>query len=94
MGIDASEVRASGGGGKSKLWRQMQADMFGCDINTINVSEGPALGVALLAAVGAGIYDSVPEACEAAISVKDTMKPIQENVETYKNYFPVYQKHL
>ena len=38
MGIDASEVRASGGGGKSKLWRQMQADMFGCDINTINVS--------------------------------------------------------
>lgn len=91
MGIDASEVRASGGGGKSKLWRQMQADMFGCDINTINVSEGPALGVALLAAVGAGIYNSVPEACEAAISVKDTMKPIQENVETYKNYFPVYQ---
>jgi len=91
MGIDASEVRASGGGGKSKLWRQMQADMFGCDINTINVSEGPALGVALLAAVGAGIYSSVPEACEAAISVKDTMKPIQENVETYKNYFPVYQ---
>ena len=90
MGIDASEVRASGGGGKSKLWRQMQADMFGCDINTINVSEGPALGVALLAAVGAGIYSSVPEACEAAISVKDTMKPIQENVETYKNYFPVY----
>ena len=91
MGIDASEVRASGGGGKSKLWRQMQADMFGCDINTINVSEGPALGVALLAAVGAGIYSSVPEACEAAISVKDTMKPIQENVETYKNYFTVYQ---
>lgn len=91
MGIDASEVRASGGGGKSKLWRQMQADMFGCDINTINVSEGPALGVALLAAVGAGIYNSVPEACEAAISVKDTMTPIQENVEIYKNYFTVYQ---
>lgn len=44
MGIDASEVRASGGGGKSKLWRQMQADMFGCDINTINVSEGSGFG--------------------------------------------------
>ena len=49
MGIDASEVRASGGGGKSKLWRQMQADMYNCPINTINASEGPALGVALLA---------------------------------------------
>ncbi len=91
MGIDTSEVRASGGGGKSKLWRQMQADMFGCDINTINVSEGPALGVALLAAVGAGIYSSVPEACEATISVKETMKPIDENVETYKKYFPVFR---
>ena len=91
MGIDASEVRASGGGGKSKLWRQMQADMFGCDINTINVSEGPALGVALLAAVGAGIYSSVPEACEATIKGKETMKPIAENVETYKKYFPIYQ---
>ena len=91
MGIDASEVRASGGGGKSKLWRQMQADMFGCDINTINVSEGPALGVALLAAVGAGIYSSVPEACEATIKVKETMKPIAENVETYNKYFPIYQ---
>lgn len=91
MGIDASEVRASGGGGKSKLWRQMQADMFGCDINTINVSEGPALGVALLAAVGAGIYSSVPEACEATIKVKETMNPISENVETYKKYFPIYQ---
>lgn len=91
MGIDASEVRASGGGGKSKLWRQMQADMFGCDINTINVSEGPALGVALLAAVGAGIYNSVPEACEATIKVKETMKPIAENVDTYKKYFPIYQ---
>ena len=91
MGIDTSEVRASGGGGKSKLWRQMQADIFDCDINTINVSEGPALGVALLAAVGAGIYNSVPEACEATISVKDTMKPIQDNVDTYKKYFPVYR---
>ena len=69
----------------------MQADIFDCDINTINVSEGPALGVALLAAVGAGIYNSVPEACEATISVKDTMKPIQDNVDTYKKYFPVYR---
>lgn len=91
MGIDASEVRASGGGGKSKLWRQMQADMFGCDINTINVSEGPALGVALLAAVGAGIYNSVPEACEATISVKETMKPISENIDCYNKYFPIFQ---
>ncbi len=92
MGIDTSEVRASGGGGKSKLWRQMQADMFDCNINTINVSEGPALGVALLAAVGAGIYKNVPEACDTVISVKETIEPIPENVKTYKKYFPIYRE--
>ena len=92
MGIDASEVRASGGGGKSRLWRQMQADMFGCDINTINASEGPALGVALLAGVGAGIYSSVPEACDTAIKVENTTKPIGENEAAYAKYYPVYKE--
>ena len=47
MDIEVNEVRASGGGGKSNLWRQMQADMFNTNILTINSSEGPALGVAL-----------------------------------------------
>ncbi len=69
MGVDINEVRASGGGGKSPLWRQMQSDVFGADITTVNSSEGPALGVALLAGVGAGIYSSVPEACDAAVKV-------------------------
>jgi len=70
MGVNVSEVRASGGGGKSPLWRQMQADIFGTEITTINSSEGPALGVAILAGVGAGIYSSVMEACDKVISVK------------------------
>lgn len=91
MGITASEVRASGGGGKSKLWRQMQADMFGCNINTINSSEGGALGVAILAGVGAGIYSSVPEACDMAISVTSSMPPIEENVKAYEKYYKVYK---
>jgi xylulokinase len=71
MGVDISEVRASGGGGKSRLWRQMQADVFGTDITTINSSEGPALGVALLAGVGTGVYGSVAEACDATIRVRN-----------------------
>lgn len=91
MGIDTTEVRASGGGGKSKLWRQMQADMFGCNINTINSSEGGALGVAILAGVGAGIYGSVPEGCDATIKVVSSMPPIAENSKVYDKYYPVYQ---
>lgn len=90
MGIDVNEVRASGGGGKSKLWRQMQADMFNTNILTINSSEGPALGVALLAGVGAGIYSSVPQACEASIKTVSIQKPIEKNIEIYNKYYKIY----
>jgi len=91
MGIEVNEVRASGGGGKSKLWRQMQADMFNTDIVTINSSEGPALGVALLAGVGAGVYNSVQEACEIAIKSVSIQKPIPENTSIYRKYYKVYR---
>ncbi len=78
MGVAINEVRASGGGGRSRMWRQMQADVFGSEIVTINSSEGPALGVALLAGVGSGVYNSVEEACEASIEVKT-----RQGVNTY-----------
>ncbi|MGI6777658.1 MAG: xylulokinase [Acetivibrionales bacterium] len=91
MGVEVSEVRASGGGGKSKLWKQMQADVFGVDINTINSSEGPALGVALLAGVGAGIYDSVPQACDATIKVVNTQKADIELNKRYAKFYAIYQ---
>lgn len=91
MGIDVTEVRASGGGGKSKLWRQMQADLFGAEVVTINSSEGPALGVALLAGVGAGVYSSVQEACETVIKVVSKQEAKQENTETYAKYYDIYK---
>ena len=91
MNISTLEVRASGGGGKSKLWRQMQADMFGTNINTINSSEGPALGVAILAQVGCGEYKSVEEACENIIKVNKTIEPIEDNTKTYNKYYQIYK---
>jgi xylulokinase len=91
MGIDVTEVRASGGGGKSELWRQIQADLFATEVVTINSSEGPALGVALLAGVGAGIYPSVQEACEAVINVVSKQEAVQENTEVYAKYYEIYK---
>lgn len=91
MGLSVSEVRASGGGGKSPLWRQMQADMFNSDITTVNSSEGPALGVALLAAVGAGIYKSVPEACDAVIKTVSSQAPNADDAKVYERFYKVYQ---
>jgi len=91
LGVEINEVRASGGGGKSPLWRQMQADVFNQDICTINASEGPAFGVAILAGVGAGVYSSVTEACEATIKVKSTQKPNMEAHEKYNGYYEIYK---
>jgi xylulokinase len=91
MGVPAKQVRASGGGGRSELWRQIQADVFGREIVTINSSEGPAYGVALLAGVGTGVWASVEEACGATIRVVTRQKPIKENVATYEAFYPTYR---
>jgi xylulokinase len=92
MDIKVNEVRASGGGGKSPLWRQMQADMFDTDIHTINSTEGPALGAALLAGVGAGVYYDVSQACESAIKTVSIQSPIRKNTDIYNKYYSVYGK--
>lgn len=90
MGVNVSEIRASGGGGKSKLWKQMQADVFGTGITTINSGEGPALGVALLAGVGTGIYKNVAEACDTAIKVKNVQQPDMELYNKYSKFYTLY----
>ncbi|MGH4049972.1 MAG: xylulokinase [Clostridium sp.] len=92
MGIDAKEVRASGGGGKSPLWRQIQADLYNCEVITTNSTEGPALGVAILAGVGAGVYPSVAAACERVINTVTSQKPLEKNIELYNKYYEIYKK--
>ncbi len=92
MGVDIAEVRASGGGARSALWRQIQTDVTGYPHSIINVDEGPAYGVALLAAVAAGIYDSVPEACEQTIRTVDTPGVDNSAHELYSQYHELYQR--
>ena len=83
--------RARRGGGRSALWRQIQADVFDTEMVTINVAEGPAYGVALLAGVGTGVWASVEEACRATIEVVQHVPPILENVATYERFYPIYR---
>ena len=92
MGIPVNEVRASGGGARSALWRQIQADVTGHAQRAINVDEGPALGVALLGGVGAGVYSSVEQACDAVIHVVASTDPVPENMEVYARYYKVYRE--
>jgi len=91
MQIPVKEIRLSGGGARSKVWRQMQADIYGQPVVTINAEEGPAYGVALLAAAGTGAYKDVVEACNATISVATKTSPNSAAKKTYNAAYPVYQ---
>jgi len=90
--VPVKEIRASGGGSKNPLWRQMQADVFNQEVATINAEEGPAYGVALLAAVGAGAYSTIEEACEATIQVVSTTPKNKDAAKMYSRGFPLYQR--
>lgn len=91
LGVPVKQIRASGGGSKSELWRQIQANVFGQPVYTINAEEGPAYGVALLAAVGAGAYKSIEEACKATIQVVKETPVAASAKKHYDRGFPVYQ---
>ena len=70
-----SQIRASGGGTASPLWRQILADVLGAEIATVNTTEGAAYGAGLLAAVGAGWFASVDAACEALVVATPAAAP-------------------
>lgn len=92
MGVNVTQMMACGGGGKSPVWRQMLADLYQCTVKTVKQAEGPALGAAILAGVGCGIYSSVEEACASLISEKSSTEPIEEHVKVYEAYHQLYQK--
>jgi len=90
MNLVPDEIIASGGGGTSPLWRQMMADLFECKIGTVQNREGPALGAAILAGVGSGIYPSVQEACNTIITTTQQSSPNASNTEKYQPYYNLY----
>lgn len=90
MGIGSRLIKASGGGAQSELWRQMQADMFGCPlVTTDGAAEGGAFGAALLAGVSHGGWASV---AEAAGCCKDLTRqsPVSEQHEFYRSAYDIY----
>jgi len=88
--VEFSEICATGGGGTSALWRQMIADIFELPVITIQNREGPALGAAILAGVGTGLFPGVSEACKEIIKVNPAQHPIVENTDKYKPYYNLY----
>ncbi len=91
LGLTANRVYLSGGGARSPLWRQMAADMFGVETARINIEEGPAYGAALLAAVGAGLFSSVEQACRSFVRVVDLHTPDFKQHEFYRRLYSLYR---
>ena len=92
MNIDVTQVRASGGGARSPFWRQLQADVYDQPVVVTNAEEGPAYGVALLAGVGTGVWDSVEEACRACIKERARVKPNKKRAAQYDRFYATYVK--
>lgn len=92
MGVEVEQMMACGGGGRSAVWRQMLSDLYQCQVKTVRQSEGPALGAAILAGVGCGIYESVETACDRLIGEDKVSQPSEEAGEIYQKYHRLYQK--
>ncbi len=88
---EITQVRVSGGGAKSALWRQILADVMDSELVTVNTTEGAAYGAAVLAGVGAGAWASVPEACAAAVKIVDRVTPQPRQVAVYGALYPLYR---
>jgi xylulokinase len=91
MHIPVTQVRASGGGARSGLWRQMQASVFNAPVVTVAAQEGPAFGAALLAAAGTGMFASVAEACAKWVTVDSSTEPHRDEVNVYQRQYGVYR---
>ncbi len=92
MGVPVTDMTVCGGGGRSPVWRQILADLYGCPVSVLKADEGAALGAALLAGVGSGIYGSVSQACDAIVQKKTAALPDMAAAAQYEPYYKLYRK--
>ncbi|MBX7244689.1 MAG: xylulokinase [Candidatus Sumerlaeaceae bacterium] len=90
--IPIGEIRLTGGGARSPLWRQIQADVFRQQVVTINVEEGPAFGAAIIAGVGTGVFPSFDEATRRVIRVTGVVKPNQRSADAYERAYRLFRE--
>jgi xylulokinase len=89
-GVEITTLRLGGGATKSPLWNQIQADVYGRPVETLVTSETAVLGAAILAGVGAGLFESVPEAVDQMVKVKDRVEPNLKNHAIYEEMYRAF----
>jgi len=92
MSVPFERIRLGGGGARSPLWRQIQADVYGHSVEIVAAEEGAAYGAALLAAVGAGVWPSVDAACAAAVRVASRIDPQPAAVATLNASYAAFRR--
>ena len=88
MEVPVTNIRLGGGGARSPLWRQIQADVYGREVEILEAEEGAAYGAAILAGVGAKIWSSVDDACNKVVKVAQRVAPQAAAVETLNKITP------
>ena len=88
--MELGEVRVSGGGASSDLWLRIIADVIGLPVRVVGTAESAAHGAAILAATGAGVFDSVAEACDVAVELGEITEPGSDTA-VYNALYPVYR---
>lgn len=95
MKVPVSEIKLGGGGARSNLWRQIQADVYGRPVKTVEAEEGAAYGAALLAGVGVGAWPSVDAACDSVVRVNREVEPdpaaavkMEEQYQLFRRIYP------
>ena len=92
LNVPISSIRVGGGGARSALWRQIQADVYGRAVERVAVDEGAAFGAALLAGVGAGIWRDVDEASDRVIRTEVAASPDPDSVLLMNERYAVYRR--
>lgn len=92
MNVPVKSIRLGGGGARSPLWRQIQADVYGQEVETVAAEEGAAFGAAILAGVGAGFWLSVEAACDDAVRVAQRLTPQPNAVAVMNASYAAYRR--
>ncbi|MBR7160206.1 MAG: xylulokinase [Clostridia bacterium] len=91
-GVTVTSTKICGGGAKSRLWREIIANVLGVEVCSLTTEQGPGYGACILAMVGAGEYDTVLEASEQIVKVSEVIKPTARLVEKYREKYAIYRE--
>jgi xylulokinase len=92
MNVPVKSIRLGGGGARSQLWRQIQADVYAHEVELVEAEEGAAFGAAILAGVGAKIWPSVDAACDSVVRVREHVQPKDVNAAAMRDKYAAFRR--